>query len=61
MARKVPEHIAYRLAQKAKEADKKIKEAEKKAREAAAEAQGIYNYLKAWPHDKENLEGKNAQ
>ena len=38
MARKVPEHIAYRLAQKAKEADKKVKEAEKKAKEAEKKA-----------------------
>mgnify|MGYP001192585783 CR=1 FL=1 len=38
MARKVPEHIAYRLAQKAKEADKKIREAEKKAKEAEKKA-----------------------
>ena len=39
MARKVPEHIAYRLAQKAKEADKKIREAEKKAKEAEKKAE----------------------
>ena len=39
MARKVPEHIAYRLAQKAKEADKKVKEAEKKAKEAEKKAE----------------------
>ena len=38
MARKIPEHIAYRLAQKAKEADKKIREAEKKAKEAEKKA-----------------------
>ena len=39
MARKIPEHIAYRLAQKAKEADKKIREAEKKAKEAEKKAE----------------------
>ncbi|HIG33546.1 MAG TPA: hypothetical protein EYQ11_01505 [Candidatus Poseidoniales archaeon] len=34
MAKKIPEHIAFRLAQKAKAAEKKIKEAEKKVKEA---------------------------
>jgi hypothetical protein len=34
MAKKIPEHIAFRLAQKAKAAEKKIKEAEKKIKEA---------------------------
>ena len=38
MAKKIPEHIAFRLAQKAKEADKKVKAAEKKAKEAEKKA-----------------------
>ena len=38
MAKKVPEHIAFRLAQKAKDAEKKIKEAEKKVKEAEKKA-----------------------
>ena len=41
MAKKVPEHIAFRLAQKAKEADKKIKAAEKKAKEAEEKAKEV--------------------
>lgn len=38
MAKKIPEHIAFRLAQKAKAAEKKIKEAEKKVKEAEKKA-----------------------
>jgi hypothetical protein len=34
MAKKIPEHIAFRLAQKARTAEKKIKEAEKKVKAA---------------------------
>jgi len=34
MAKKIPEHIAFRLAQKARTAEKKVKEAEKKIKEA---------------------------
>jgi len=38
MAKKVPEHVAFRLAQKAKEAEKKMKEAEKKVKAAEKKA-----------------------
>ena len=38
MAKKIPEHVAFRLAQKAKDAEKKIKEAEKKVKEAEKKA-----------------------
>jgi hypothetical protein len=38
MAKKIPEHIAYRLAQKAKAAETKVKEAEKKVKEAEKKA-----------------------
>ena len=38
MAKKIPEHIAFRLAQKNKEAEKKIKEAEEKVKEAEKKA-----------------------
>jgi len=38
MAKKIPEHIAFRLAQKAKDAEKKIKEAEQKVKEAEKKA-----------------------
>ncbi len=38
MAKKIPEHVAFRLAQKAKEAEKKMKEAEKKVKEAEKKA-----------------------
>ena len=34
MAKKIPQDVAFRLAQKAKEAEKKAKEAEKKAKDA---------------------------
>ena len=33
-----PEHVAFRLAQKAKDAEKKVKEAEKKIKEAEKKA-----------------------
>ena len=38
MAKKIPEHIAYRLAQKAKAAETKVKEAEQKVKEAEKKA-----------------------
>ena len=47
MARKVPEHVAYRLAEKAKAADKKIKAAEKKAEEAEKKAKAADKKIKA--------------
>ena len=34
MAKKIPQDVAFKLAQKAKEAEKKAKEAEKKAKDA---------------------------
>ena len=47
MAKKVPQDIAFRLAQKAKEADKKIKAAEKKAQEAEKKAKDADRKIKA--------------
>jgi len=47
MAKKVPEHIAFRLAQKAKDAEKKVKAAEKKAREAEKKAKEADKKIKA--------------
>ncbi len=58
MARKVPEHIAYRLAQKAKEADKKIKEAEKKAKEAEKKAEKAEKKAEKAEMKAEEAEGK---
>ena len=47
MAKKVPQDVAFRLAQKAKEADKKIKAAEKKAKEAEKKAKAADKKIKA--------------
>lgn len=47
MAKKVPEHVAFRLAQKAKDADKKIKEAEKKVKLAEKKAKEADKKIKA--------------
>ena len=47
MAKKVPQDIAFRLAQKAKEAEKRIKEAEKKAKDAEKKAKDADRKIKA--------------
>ena len=47
MAKKVPQDIAFRLAQKAKDAEKKIKAAEKKAKEAEKKAKNADRKIKA--------------
>tara|TARA_B100000287_G_scaffold417164_1_gene452659 strand:- start:46 stop:798 length:753 start_codon:yes stop_codon:yes gene_type:complete len=47
MAKKVPQDIAFRLAQKAKDADKKIKAAEKKAQQAEKKAAAADKKIKA--------------
>ncbi len=47
MARKVPEHVAYRLAEKAKAAEKKAKDAEKKAKDAEKKAKEADKKVKA--------------
>jgi len=47
MAKKVPQDIAFRLAQKAKDAEKKIKVAEKKAKEAEKKAKNADRKIKA--------------
>ena len=47
MAKKVPQDIAFKLAQKAKDADKKIKAAEKKAQEAEKKAKDADRKIKA--------------
>ena len=42
MAKKIPQDIAFRLAQKAKDAEKKAKDAEKKAKDAEKKACLLY-------------------
>jgi len=47
MAKKIPEHIAFRLAQKAKDAEKKAKAAEKKVKAAEKKAKDAEKKVKA--------------
>ncbi len=61
MARKVPEHIAYRLAQKAKEADKKVREAEKKAKEAEKKAKEAEKKAEKAEMKAEEIQGKDKE
>ena len=59
MAKKIPEHVAFRLAQKAKDAEKKIKEAEKKVKEAekkAKEAEKKANQVEEKEDDLEDFD-----
>ncbi len=68
MAKKIPEHVAFRLAQKAKdaekknkaaekkvkEAEKKVKEAEKKAKEAEKKAKEVEKKIKATEKEEDD-------
>ena len=59
MAKKIPEHIAFQLAQKTKEQAKKLKEAEKKIKEAEKKAKDADK--KAKEADKKAKEAEEAE
>ena len=59
MAKKIPEHIAFQLAQKTKEQAKKLKEAEKKLKEAEKKAKDADK--KAKEADKKAKEAEEAE
>ena len=61
MAKKIPQDIAFRLAQKAKEAEKKAKEAEKKAKAAEKKTKAAEKKAKAAEKKAEEAEKKTEE